>query len=165
MAHGRCLNNADECVYPANLQWLVLGVTAVEWCVRVLTLMHAHALGSLRELRTHAPTPCSAETTPAGGLPALSANRSRALHQVLLSSLLAAALSRWSLEVPWVLREESQKLSLLPVASLDTFTQSTPPPSLGAAPALQAPRIWAHIGAHYSRCSLICPLLGAAHRL
>lgn len=29
----------------------------------------------------------------------------------------------------------------------------------------QALRIWAHIGAHHSCCSLICPLLGAAHRL
>lgn len=29
----------------------------------------------------------------------------------------------------------------------------------------QALRIWAHIGAHHSCRSLICPLLGAAHRL
>lgn len=88
---------------------------------------------------------------------------SQALHKVPLSSLLAVALSH--LEFAGCSGRRARDSSPLPIASLATHTQSTPPPSLGAAPVPQAPRIWAHIGAHYSCCSLICPLLGAAHRL
>lgn len=56
-----------------------------------------------------------------------------------LSSLLAAVLSHWSLELHLgIQRKEPENTpTLLPMASLAAFAKSTPPPGLGAEPILE----------------------------